>query len=424
MPRKRKDSTRGLPVGLYIKRKTSPPTWQVRRTIHGQKVCLDIGRMSKDEAIARYHEVMANVMAGSPFAGRDPRMSRPKTPALLDFFEEDYLPYRSELIGWKTLEGDRASCGWLVEYFGENKPIGDITAAEVQRFIPWRRRHAGHRGKAKKRQVKSRTIAIDLNTLRRALDYAQDLGIIAVVPKIKVPSQRGEKPPPRWHTREQMENVIDAALDHKHRLLFTMAYLTGMRRGELLTREWKDVDFDRGEFGIIRVTNKPKIRFRVKMGRERVIPLCPRLRQELLKVPEEDRHGYIIHCGGCRQLSYKDSLRRACIRAGVPVLNQHGTRKSFASLAAMDGMEIATLMEIGGWSTAQVLLEIYAQVDTEHARRAMGALSFGQEVKESGPGWEAPPDPEASVPALPDSPPFTSPTGTAATADSPPITLH
>jgi len=398
-------------VGLYRKKGSSPPYWSIRRTVNGQLVSVALGAMSKDEAIARYHEVMANVMAGSPYAGRDPRIARPKTPPLLDFFEEHYLPYRSEMVGWKTLEGDRATCGWLVEFFGEDKPIGDITAADVQRYIPWRRGHGMFRGKARGRQVKSRTIGIDLNTLRRALDYAQDLGFIPTVPKIKVPSQRGEKPPPRWHTRDQMEKVIDAALTHKHRLLFTMAYLTGMRRGELLTREWSDVDFDRGEHGIIKVTNKPKMRFRVKMGRERVIPLCPRLRQELLKVPEEGRHGPIIHCGGCRQLSFKDSLRRACIRAGVPVLNQHGTRKTFASLAAMDGMEIATLMEIGGWSTAQVLLEIYAQVDTEHARRAMSGLSFGQEVKEAAPGWEAPLAPDAAVPSLPDTPPFTIATG-------------
>ena len=419
------DSTRGLPVGLYIKRKTSPPTWQVRRTISGQKICLDIGRMSKDEAIVRYHEVMANVMSGSPSASLDPRAPRPWSKGLQDFFEEDYLPYRSEMVGWKTLEGDRTNCGWLVEFFGEDKPIGDITAADVQRYIPWRRRHGGFRGNAKRRQVKSRTIAIDLNTLRRALDYAHDLGFVQAVPKVKVPSQRGEKPAPRWHNREQMEKVLEATLQPRLTLLFLAAYLTGMRRGELLTREWSDVDFDRGEHGIIRVTHKPHIGFRVKMGRERVVPLCPRLRQRLLEVPEEDRHGYIFKYGGCRQLSYTAALRRACIRASVPVITQHGTRKTFASLAAMDGMPIATLMEIGGWSTAQVLLEIYAQVDSEHARRAMGSLSFGQEVRESSPGWNSPPDtPADDVPSLPATPPFT---GTFLANDpttSPPHTLH
>jgi len=408
MPKKRKDSSRGLPTGLYRKKGSEPPYWSIRRTVNGRTISVALGTMPRAEAIAQYHEVMAEAGRGSPSGALLAKRSRAWTPTLQDFFEEQYLPYRSELVGRKTLEGDRTHCGWLVEYFGEDKPIGEITTAEAQQYIPWRRRHGGFRGKSKRRLVKSRTIAIDMNTLRRALDFAHDLGLIQTVPKIKVPSQRGEKPPPRWHTREQMEKVIAAALHPRHRLLFLTAYLTGMRRGELLTREWSDVAFDRGEHGIIRVTHKPLIGFRVKMGRERVIPLCPRLRQALLEVPEEDRHGYIFVYGGCRQLSYTNALRRACIRAKVPVITQHSTRKTFASLAAMDGMEISTLMAIGGWSTAQVLLEIYAQVDTEHTRRAMGSLSFGQEVKEPIPEWEGPLDPDAPIPELPSSPTFTS----------------
>ena len=420
MPRKRNDASRDLPVGLYRKKGTSPPYWSIRRVVRGREISLALGAMTKEEAIARYHEVMAEVHSGSLSAGRNPRIHSPGSPGLNDFFEELYLPYRSELVGEKTLEGDRTSCGWLVEFFGETKPIAHITTADVQRYIPWRRRNAGFRGKAKRREVKSRTIAIDLNTLRRALDYAQDLGLIESVPKVRVPSQRGEKPPPRWHTREQMELVIAAALHPRHRLLFTMAYLTGLRRGELLTREWSDVDFDRGEYGVIRVTHKPMIGFQVKMGRERVVPICPRLHQELLKVPEEERRGYIFEYGGCRQLSFKEALRRACVRAKVPVIGQHGTRKTFASLAAMDGVPISTLMSIGGWSTAQVLLEIYAQVDSEHARQAMNSISFGQEVREPKLDWvdSSTEEPLAQLPA---SPPFTQ---TDLPVETTPQTIH
>jgi len=207
------------------------------------------------------------------------------------------------------------------------------------------------------------------------------------VPKVRVPSQRGEEPPPRWHTREQMEKVIAAALDPRHRLLFTVAYMTGMRRGELLSREWSDVDLERGEHGIIRVGHKPEIRFRVKIGKGARHPAMPSGATGIAGSSRGRPSWLPLRVRWCRQLSFKDALRRACGRANVPIITQHGTRKTFASLAAMDGMEISTLIEIGGWSTAQPLLEIYAQVDTKHARKAMSSLGFGQEVKEPSPGW-------------------------------------
>lgn len=89
------------------------------------------------------------------------------------------------------------------------------------------------------------------------------------------------------------------------------------------------------------------------------------------------------------------------------MINPQATRKTFASLAMMDGMDIPTLSEIGGWSDTQVLLEIYAHVTSEHAQRAMASISFGQ-VKESGASWASSPAPAGPrVPAMPSTPTFT-----------------
>ena len=405
MPRKRKDSNRGLPQGLYIKKHTDPPTWRIRKRVDGRPISRHLGQMTREEATARYHKVMAEVFSGSPSDDPNSTTTNDGPPALLDFIEEYYLPLREKTVGHKTLEGDRRGAGWLTTFLGADRPLARITAGDIQQYVVWRKTHAGWRGKATRKQIKARTICIELQGLRRALQYAQDLEFIQEVPRFRMPSMRNEKPIHRWHTREQMEKVLDHA--GRHQLMLATAYLTGMRMSELLTREWSDVDFERGEYGVIHVTHKPQIGFRVKLGKERVVPLCPRLRELLLEVPEENRLGYLFTHAGMRYQQMRSQLIRACNRAGVPVINPHATRKTFASLAAMDGVEIAALMEIGGWSTAQVLLEIYSHVDTNHARMVMASLSFGQ-VKEPTPEWGSyPAERPDSIPRLPSSPPFT-----------------
>lgn len=248
--------------------------------------------------------------------------------------------------------------------------------------------------------MKTRTITLNLQVLRGALTYAQQMGMIASVPTFAMPHRKDEKPAHRWHTREQMEKVIAAAPNHT--LLLTMAYLTGMRKSELLTREWSDIDLERG---IIRVTHKERLGFRVKMNRERVIPACPRLLQLLNEVPKQERYGLVFTYRGDHIRDFKVALKKACKDAGVPHISPHDTRKTFASLAMMDGLDISTIAEIGGWANHTVLLEIYAHVSSDHVRRAMAGISFGQ-VKESTPQWESPAGKTNEIVRLPSTPTF------------------
>ena len=378
----------------------------IQKNIGGTMFRRSLGSMSKEQAITEYHKELGQIRDALPSADPTPTASRDSTPPLTEYMETVYLPFALEQVSFRTLDHEQRCCGWLSKFFGDNKPIGEITAADIQAYVSWRRVHAGGRGKAKRKTVKSRTIILDLHVLRKALNHACDLEIIPTVPRFKMPRvRREEKPQHRWLTREQMEKVLANARTHE--LLLTMAFLTGMRKGELLTREWSDIDLDRGEHGVIRVTHKPQYRFWVKIGKERVIPLCPRLRQLLLEVPEEERRGLLFMYAGDRVRDYKCALRRACERAGVPVINPHATRKTFASLAMMDGMDIPTLSEIGGWSDTRVLLEIYAHVTSEHAQKAMASISFGQ-VKEPAAGWVSSPAAAGPrIPAMPGTPTFT-----------------
>ncbi len=70
------------------------------------------------------------------------------------------------------------------------------------------------------------------------------------------------KPPrPEQHetqtlTKEQSKQLLEADKEHRLRALLTLALATGMRRGELLGLEWRDIDFEERSLYIQRTINR------------------------------------------------------------------------------------------------------------------------------------------------------------------------
>lgn len=215
---------------------------------------------------------------------------------------------------------------------------------------------------------RARTINLELACLNKAMKYAVTLGVLKRAPTIvRLPEAR-ERREPRWLTGPEIDKVIAAATPAR-RLLLMFAFHTGMRPGELASRTKADIDLERR---ICRVT--PHGDFRVKREKSRVVPLTPALHAALTEawdgLPEEGP----IFVGQC----LKSTLRRVCPKVGVKTIHAYGTRHSFISRWAAEGLSRDALIKIVGHSDGQMIDRVYAHFGTEELADHVARVEWGR----------------------------------------------
>jgi len=121
-----------------------------------------------------------------------------------------------------------------------------------------------------------------------------------------------------------------------------------MRRGEILSLEWKHIDVERNKALLPNTKN----------GRSRWVPLTPKVIELLERLPEEHNRVFPITDVAVRQ-SW-DRLRR---RAGIKDLTFHDLRHEAISRQFESGLTIPEVMRISGHQTAGQLFR-YIQLPT------------------------------------------------------------
>ena len=151
-----------------------------------------------------------------------------------------------------------------------------------------------------------------------------------------------------------------------------MCLYTGLRIGELLGLEWKDVTLERGIIHIDKtvyrekdntgtwqlIVDSPKTK-----SSARDIPL-PKYIVKLLKMQiKVSKSAYVVENKKGERMSirsYQYMFERLTEKAGVRKLNFHALRHTFATRALECGMDIKTLSEIMGHKNASITLNRYA----------------------------------------------------------------
>ena len=138
--------------------------------------------------------------------------------------------------------------------------------------------------------------------------------------------------------------------------------LSSLRRSEMLALKWENVDLEnqvmyirgatvRGSDGLVeKKQNKSK-------KSRRSVPIIPPLLEAMNKV--ENRTGKVVTVGADYVLKY---VKKACTDAGVTVVDLHGLRHSFASLAYHLGIPEMIAAEIGGWEDLSTMHNIYTHI--------------------------------------------------------------
>jgi integrase len=262
--------------------------------------------------------------------------------------------------------------------------LQDITAARIQRLY----------SDLEKQGVGKRTIEITHTVLHGFLGHAQRLGLVAQnwAALVEVP---------RPASREMVvwdESQVSQFLIANPDPFYRLALATGMRRGELIGLQWKDVDWNAGMIHIRRqvyelegggwIFQAPKTergRRGIRLGRGMLEALryhftvtIPQMQAIAGEAWQENDLIFPTSKGTPRNgYNVSKDFHERVIASGLPVIRFHDMRHTAASIMLLHGEPPVRVAGILGQSV-QILLSTYAHYipdDQERASSLMDAIT-------------------------------------------------
>lgn len=289
------------------------------------------------------------------FLHREERKAAAGTPvergaSLFDMIER-WTTHVASYVAPSYLEKLGDYCrNYIGPYFGE-VPVTDITADAVASYA----RHRLAKG------IKPQTANKELVAIRRMLAYCEDIGAIAQVPRIRM-----VRAVPRriWRllTEEQVEKLL-AELPERVLAFYIVAAYAGLRRGELWSLRWEDLDLDAGLLHV-----RPKENWSPKGRKARVVPLHERALDALrgLTAGEPTELVFGKH-------EHRRAFQAAAKRAGLGHVRPHDLRHSLASNLLNGGADPISVRDILGHADLRTTNE-YSHTTIERMKKAMGRI--------------------------------------------------
>jgi len=147
--------------------------------------------------------------------------------------------------------------------------------------------------------------------------------------------------------------------------LVKVAFYTGMRKGEILSLRWKDIDWK----------NKKIMIAKTKNNERRIIPTNGEVYKTLLSLGRHIRSEYIFvnPKTGKPYVDFKKSWRSLLKRTQIEDFRFHDLRHNFASYLVMSGVDIRTVQELLGHKSLR-MTERYLHLAPEHLKNAVENL--------------------------------------------------
>lgn len=268
----------------------------------------------------------------------------------------------SGLRSYKTPQGFLET---LVAHFGA-KLIRNITHDDVEQFKLLRlttpKQRGGHRTIA--------SVNRELELMRAVMRFAARQGWLTRSPfemGAPVISKADERRRERVLTYNEEKRLLDACTGRRSHLrpLLIAALDTGLRRGELLKLNWRDVDIAGRTIKVTALNSKT--------ARPRLVAMTPRLVTEL-----EVLHSNVPQDPDALVFGITDTVKKsfaaACKAAGVEGFRFHDCRHTAITRMVQAGIAPMEIMKISG-HTQHATFARYVNPDTGAVQRAADTLA-------------------------------------------------
>jgi integrase len=346
------------------------------------KACVLTPAQARDSA----KEILADVVKGI-----DPAAAKKTQHALTlqQFLEKEYTPWveAHRKCGGSTV--NRIKIHFLAE-FG-HKPLAEITAFAIEKWKT-KRLQAGikpitvNRAIAALKGVLSKTLEWGLiNThplAKLKLEKVDDIARIRYLTKdeetslrkaLDVREEKLRKAREKGNTwrreraYEEMPDLRNQVFADYMKPMILLSLNTGLRRGELLSLTWDNINFAIAALSVAGYTSKSNKTRHVPLNREALEALQAWHKQT-------NGAGLVFYNKDGKQLSdVKKSWATILNLANIKGFRWHDQRHHFASRLVMAGVDLNTVRELLGHSDIKMTLR-YAHLAPEHKAEAVAKL--------------------------------------------------
>jgi integrase len=258
--------------------------------------------------------------------------------------------YRNDrkIAGLRSERTARLRIAVLVEHFGE-MPIDRISPATIERF-KLDRLNTRTRNKTE-RQIAS--VNRELEQLRAILRYARNEGLIAASPfersSSPLISKADETKRTRVLTREEEKRLLKVCERPERRHLIPLiifAVDTGMRKGEMLSLKWSDINIKSKTITVRATTTKTL--------QARTVPISARLLDVLMELPGQSPADLVF-----THRKWQNGWDAACRDAKIEGLRWHDLRATFITRMVERGVPVELVAKISGHQDVATLYAHY-----------------------------------------------------------------
>jgi integrase len=249
----------------------------------------------------------------------------------------------------QTLRGVAPAYKRIVEMFGDFI-IAEITPRHISMFFV----DLANMGMTKK------TISNHKSILNQIFDEAVVNGDIKFNPCLSVKVTKGASSQKRDSATTSEEEKILQSADVW--IFPFIALCTGMRKGEILALQWKDIDFDSEIISVTKsiyhVGHKAYVKPPKTESGIRTVPLVNRLKSVLLQSKGADDEYVVSGKEPLQEYQFEKKYRDFQRITGVKA-TAHQIRHSFATLANEAGVEGKSAQEVLGHAQLSTTMDIY-----------------------------------------------------------------
>lgn len=165
---------------------------------------------------------------------------------------------------------------------------------------------------------------------------------------------------------------------------------TGLRIGELCALRWEDIDMENRTLTVCRTLQRIYQRGECGAGHTKLIITPPKTVHSVRTVPlatllmpvlrriQPDNPGYYVLTGKpapTEPRTYREYYDRLLVRIGLPHVNFHGLRHTFATRLIENGADYKTVSELLGHASVNITLNLYVHPHMEQKRKAVELMN-------------------------------------------------
>jgi len=273
---------------------------------------------------------------------------------------DEYLSFSREFKTEKSSQFEQTIINDVVKkFYKSSMMLNDFTRADADAFIMWRKKHVivKYENTKTRGQLSNATINRNIAILSYFFNWCIKKGYYKHLNPFSMQKLKEHNYREVMLSTNQIEEMFTAAqsIDDKFYTAVSILLLTGMRRGELFSLEWSEVNFNT-RFIILS-------QYKTKGRKRRAIPISPALAEILKGLPQS---GYLVMGDYTVNIMAKHWNRMLC-QISFPVINDgtklriHDLRHVYSQSLLNSGVSLEDIQSLLGHQDFSTTQRRYAQ---------------------------------------------------------------